>query len=275
MIVPILLASVFLVIVMTLAWAYQKQVNNAGWVDVFWTFGLGLAGLGLALTPIPGIASLTSRQILIAAMVAIWSLRLGLHLAVRVGTHAEDVRYNGFRKDWGADFQRRMFMFLMIQAVAAALLAVSILLAARVPAPAIRPLDWLGVAILAIAIGGEGIADAQLARFRAVPSNKGKICDSGLWGWSRHPNYFFEWLVWVAFAVMAIDLGGAYLWGLLAWTAPAFMYWLLVYVSGIPPLETLMLKSRGAAFTAYQSTTSAFFPLPPRRHSNPAKAANP
>ena len=275
MIVPILLASVFLVFVMTLAWAYQKRVNNAGWVDVFWTFGLGLAGLGLALAPIPGTAGLNDRQMLIAAMVVIWSLRPGLHLAFRVATHAEDVRYNGFRTDWGADFQRRMFMFLMIQAVAASLLAASIMLAVRVPASAIRPLDWLGAAILAAAIGGEGIADAQLARFRAAPSNKGKICDSGLWGWSRHPNYFFEWLVWVAFAVMALDLGGAYLWGLLAWAAPAFMYWLLVYVSGIPPLETLMLKSRGAAFTAYQSTTSAFFPLPPRRPSNPAKAAHP
>jgi steroid 5-alpha reductase family enzyme len=209
-------------------------------------------------------------------MVAIWSLRLGLHLAVRVGSHAEDVRYNGFRKDWGADFQRRIFWFLMIQAVAASLLAVSILLAVRNPVAGIGLLDWVGVVILAIAIGGEGIADAQLARFKSFAVNRGKVCDSGLWGWSRHPNYFFEWLVWVAFAVMAIDLTGAYPWGWFAITAPAFMYWLLVYVSGIPPLETLMLKSRGAAFVAYQSSTSAFFPLPPRRrHSNPAKAAHP
>jgi steroid 5-alpha reductase family enzyme len=276
MIVPILLASLFLIIVMTAAWAYQRRVGNAGWVDVFWTFGLGLAGLGLALTPIPGKAGLTDRQMLIAVMVAIWSLRLGLHLAVRVGSHAEDVRYNGFRKDWGADFQRRIFWFLMIQAVAASLLAVSILLAVRNPVAGIGLLDWVGVVILAIAIGGEGIADAQLARFKSFAVNRGKVCDSGLWGWSRHPNYFFEWLVWVAFAVMAIDLTGAYPWGWFAITAPAFMYWLLVYVSGIPPLETLMLKSRGAAFVAYQSSTSAFFPLPPRRrHSNPAKAAHP
>jgi steroid 5-alpha reductase family enzyme len=276
MIVPILLASLFLIIVMTAAWAYQRRVGNAGWVDVFWTFGLGLAGLGLSLTPIPGNAGLTDRQILIAVMVAIWSLRLGLHLAVRVGSHAEDVRYNGFRKDWGADFQRRIFWFLMIQAVAASLLAVSILLAVRNPVAGIGMLDWAGVIILAVAIGGEGIADAQLARFKSFAVNKGKVCDSGLWGWSRHPNYFFEWLVWVAFAVMAIDLTGAYPWGWFALTAPAFMYWLLVYVSGIPPLETLMLKSRGDAFVAYQSSTSAFFPLPPRRrHSNPAKAAHP
>jgi steroid 5-alpha reductase family enzyme len=276
MIVPILLVSAFLIIVMTLAWAFQKRVGNAGWVDVFWTFGLGLAGLGTALTPIPGNDGLTCRQILIAVMVAIWALRLGLHLAVRVAHHAEDVRYAGFRKDWGAGFQRRLFWFLQIQALAAILLAISILLAVRNPAPDIRIMDWAGALILVIAIGGEGIADAQLARFKAVPGNQGKVCDIGLWGWSRHPNYFFEWLVWIAFAVMAVDLTGDYLWGWFAISAPAFIYWLLVYVSGVPPLETLMLKSRGAAFVAYRSTTSAFFPLPPRRrHSNPAKAANP
>ena len=275
MIASILIATAFLVVVMSLAWTFQKRVGNAGWVDVFWTFGLGLAGLGLALAPIPGTDGLTDRQVLIAAMVALWSLRLGLHLAKRVGSHAEDVRYNGFRRDWGADFQRRLFLFLMIQAVAASLLAVSILRAVRNPVAHIGPLDWAGAVILAIAIVGEGIADAQLARFKTFAANKGKVCDSGLWGWSRHPNYFFEWLVWVAFAVMAIDFSFAYPWGWLAITAPAFMYWLLVYVSGIPPLETLMLKSRGDAFVAYQATTSAFFPLPPRRRPNSAKAAHP
>ena len=275
MIVPILLAAIILILVMSGAWAFQKRVGNAGWVDVFWTFGLGFAGLMVSLMPIPGTGGLTSRQLLVALMVAIWSVRLGSHLANRVSHHDEDVRYAGFRKDWGADFQRRIFWFLMIQALAALLLAISVLLAARNPASEIRLLDWLGVLILAVAIGGEGIADTQLARFKKAPGNKGKVCDTGLWGWSRHPNYFFEWLVWVAFAVMAVDFSGAYLWGWLALIAPAFMYWLLVYVSGIPPLETLMLKSRGQAFIDYQATTSAFFPLPPRRRSKPAKAAHP
>ena len=276
MIVPIVLAAVSLSIVMTLAWAWQRRVHNAGWVDVFWTFGLGVVGVAVALTPVPGTSGLTDRQMLIAAMVAFWSLRLGLHLGVRVGTHAEDVRYNGFRKDWGADFERRIFWFLQIQAAAATLLAVAVLLAVRNPAPGIRLFDWLGVLILIAAIAGEGVADAQLARFRANPANKGGICDVGLWGWSRHPNYFFEWAVWLAFAVMAMDFTGAYFWGWLAFAAPAFMYWLLVYVSGIPPLETLMLKSRGDAFRSYQANVSAFFPLPPRRHgSTPAKTAHP
>jgi steroid 5-alpha reductase family enzyme len=276
MIILILLVAVGLSIVMTLAWAYQRRVANAGWVDVFWTAGLGLAGVAMALAPIPGAAGPTGRQALIALMVAVWAIRLGTHLGVRVASHAEDVRYNGFRKDWGADFQRRMFWFLQIQAAAAILLAICILLAARHPAAGIRLVDWVGVAILAVAIGGEGIADAQLKRFKADPANKGGVCDAGLWGWSRHPNYFFEWLVWAAFAVMAVDFTGTYPWGWFALIGPVSMYWLLVYVSGIPPLETLMLKSRGDAFRRYQATTHAFFPLPPRRHnSTPAKTAHP
>jgi steroid 5-alpha reductase family enzyme len=274
MLLLILLVAVTLSVVMTLAWAWQRHVNNAGWVDVFWTFGLGLVGLVVSLTPIPGTDGLTERQMLIAAMVVFWSLRLGLHLAVRVANHDEDVRYNSFRKDWGADFQRRIFWFLQIQAVAAILLAIAILLAVRNPAPGIRPLDWLGALILLGSIGGEGIADAQLARFKADPANKGGVCNVGLWRWSRHPNYFFEWALWLGFAVMAVDLTGAYLWGLLAFVAPAFMYWLLVYVSGIPPLETLMLKSRGKRYSDYQASTSAFFPLPPRHHTTPAKTAH-
>jgi steroid 5-alpha reductase family enzyme len=276
MIILTLLIAVGLSIVMTLAWAYQRRVGNAGWVDVFWTAGLGLAGVAMALAPLPGMAGPTGRQELIALMVAVWSVRLGSYLGVRVAHHAEDVRYNGFRGDWGADFQRRMFWFLQIQAAAAILLAICILLAARHPALGIRLVDWVGVLILAVAIGGEGIADAQLKRFKADPANKGGICDAGLWGWSRHPNYFFEWLVWAAFAVMAVDFSGTYLRGWLALVGPISMYWLLVYVSGIPPLETLMLKSRGDAFRRYQATTHAFFPLPPRRHnSTPAKTAHP
>jgi steroid 5-alpha reductase family enzyme len=267
MITLILLVAVGLSIVMTYAWAYQRKVGNAGWVDVFWTFGLGMAGVALSLAPIAGTAGPTSRQMLIAVMVAVWAIRLGSYLGFRVASHAEDVRYNDFRRSWGADFQRRMFWFLQIQALAAIILALCILLAARHPAAGIRPVDWVGVAILAIAIGGEGIADAQLKRFKANPANKGGVCNAGLWGWSRHPNYFFEWLVWTAFAVMAVDFSGAYLWGWLSLFGPVSMYWLLVYVSGIPPLETLMLKSRGDAYRRYQAVTHAFFPLPPRRQN--------
>jgi steroid 5-alpha reductase family enzyme len=119
--------------------------------------------------------------------------------------------------------------------------------------------------VLLAAIAGEALADGQLRQFRADPGNRGRVCDIGLWGWSRHPNYFFEWLGWVAYPLLAIDLRGDYPFGWLALSAPAFMYWLLVYVSGVPPLEQQMLRSRGAAYREYQGRVSAFFPLPPAR----------
>ena len=107
-------------------------------------------------------------------------------------------------------------------------------------------------------------ADRQLKAVRADPDSRGKVCTAGLWGLSRHPNYFFEWLGWVAYPVIAISLAGDWSLGWLSLIGPVLMYWLLVHVSGIPPLEVHMLKSRGEAFKRYMARTSAFFPLPPR-----------
>ena len=105
------------------------------------------------------------------------------------------------------------------------------------------------------------MADSQLKRFRTDPANKGRVCDLSLWRWSRHPNYFFQWFGWLAYPVIAINPG--YPWGFAALVAPIFMYWILNYVTGIPPLEAQMLRSRGDAYRAYQAHTSKFFPFPP------------
>lgn len=252
-----------LAVAMAGAWLLQRLTRNAGWVDVVWSFALGAAGVAYALVPLDGVAP-TLRQWLIAALAAAWSLRLGLHILGRTLHGVEDTRYAQFRREWGDAFERRMFGFLQIQAAAAALLALAMLLAARNPRP-LSVMDLLGGVVLAAAVVGEAVADRQLHRFRADPANHGKICDAGLWGWSRHPNYFFEWLGWVAYPLFAIDLNGAYPWGWLALAAPVFMYWLLVHVSGIPPLEAQMLRSRGDAFRAYQHRVSPFIPRPPSR----------
>lgn len=258
MIVAFIAAALLLSAMMAGAWYLQRLTGNAGWVDVVWSFGMGVAGLVLALVPGP----LTTRRIVVALLIAAWSLRLGLHIAQRSFHGPEDARYAALRREWGATFQYRLFLFLQIQALAAALLSLSMMLAAHDPAPFPRLPDIAGIVVLVIAVAGEAIADSQLRRFRADPANRGKVCDAGLWGWSRHPNYFFEWLGWVAYPLLAIS--AAWPWGWLALSGPAFMYWLLVYVSGVPPLEQQMLTSRGEAFRAYQQRVSAFFPRPPK-----------
>lgn len=101
------------------------------------------------------------------------------------------------------------------------------------------------------------MVDANVSRHSA---NRDKVCDVGFWALSRHPNYFFQWLGWVGYAVVAIGPAGDWGWGWLALAGPALMYWLLVHVSGIPPLEAHMMRSRGAAFTAYAKRVNAFWP---------------
>jgi steroid 5-alpha reductase family enzyme len=122
--------------------------------------------------------------------------------------------------------------------------------------------DYLGAVILFAGIAGEALADRQLKNFRSELANKGKVCDIGLWRWSRHPNYFFEWFGWLAYPTIA--LSPAYPWGFATLLAPIFMYWILHHVTGVPPLEDQMLKSRGGRYRDYQARTSVFFPLPRR-----------
>ena len=251
-----LLVAAVLVAVMSLAWTIQRLTGNSGWVDVAWSFGTGIAGVLFALVPLDG-GSAGWRQLAVAGLVAAWSLRLGGHIALRAAEGIDDPRYAALRVEWGAAYQWRLYVFLMIQALVAFGLAVSMALAARNPA-GFGVLDGLGMAVLGVAVLGEGVADWQLRRFKADPAQRGRVCDVGLWGWSRHPNYFFEWLGWVAYPLFA--LGGGWVWGWAALTGPALMFWTLRYASGVPPLEAHMLRRYGDAFRAYQARVNIFFP---------------
>jgi steroid 5-alpha reductase family enzyme len=240
------------------AWWFQRQVGNAGWVDVIWTVGTGAAAVLAALWP--GIDTSANRQYLVATLAAIWSLRLGLYVGLRVAGGEEDTRYARLRKDWGAKFQSRMFALVIVQAPATALLTVSVYVAAHHPgALALR--DWLGAVLLAVAIAGETLADEQMRRFKRS-ARKGAIIDAGLWAWSRHPNYFFEWLGWLAYPMIGFDSADPL--SYMSWLAPALMYLILRWGTGVPALEATMLATRGDAFRLYQQRVSAFFPLPPR-----------
>lgn len=241
------------------AWLVALTTGRSSWIDVIWSLATGFYGAAAALLPFFD-GEISNRQTLVAVLALGWSLRLGLHIAARAVRGGDDPRYLQLRKDWGADHNGRLFWFLQIQALAALALALSIMIAGHNPAPTLRFLDWLGVFILIVAVIGEAIADHQLSAFRSNPKNNGKVCDAGLWGLSRHPNYFFEWLGWLAYAVIALDFSGAYPWGWLTLAGPVLMYWLLVHASGIPPLEAHMLRSRGEAFREYQQRVNAFWP---------------
>ncbi len=256
-------AALFLVLVMTAAWLVQRRTGQGGWADAFWSLGLGAAGVFVSLFPLDDGAP-SARQMLAACLIGAWGLRLGLHIAARARSSEEDPRYARLRQEWAPHFQSRMFGFLMLQAGAAAFLALSILVAARNPAPGLTVQDALAALVLGVALIGEGLADHQLKRFKADPANRSKVCDTGLWSWSRHPNYFFEWLGWCAWPIFAIDLSGGWPWGWLALSGPAYIYWLLTRVSGVPLLEAHMRRSRPRAFAVYAARTSVFFPRPPR-----------
>ena len=199
---------------------------------------------------------------LVAALAVSWCLRLGIHIATRANSATDDPRYRNLMNQWGRNAARRMFWFLQSQAAVGLILAVSIVLAAQNLNPNLQIQDLIGLMILFAAIVGETIADRQLRAFKSDPANRNAICDVGLWRWSRHPNYFFEWLLWLGYPIIAIDFAGHNPYGWLSLAAPICMYWILVHVSGIPPLEDHMLRSRGEAFRAYQKRTRPFLPLP-------------
>jgi steroid 5-alpha reductase family enzyme len=236
----------------------RRPLANAAWVDVGWAGGFGVLAVLYALFgAAPG-----WRRALLAALVCAWSFRLAVHLyRDRVaGGREEDKRYGGLRPGWGA---RAPFYFLLVflgQGLLDVALSIPFLLIARNPGP-FSMWEGAGFALWVLGLAGESLADAQLKAFKANPANRGKACDAGLWRYSRHPNYFFEWTIWVAYAVMAVSAP----WGWLAWTAPAVILFLLLKVSGIPLTERYSLASRGKAYEAYQQRTSAFIPWPPKK----------
>lgn len=247
----------FSAIVMLLLWMVQYKTENAGIVDVAWSFLTPLVGVWLILTD--DIAN-EARQWLIIAMAIFWGFRLGLYLYNRVMNEVEDGRYRYMRQYCGKYAQPVMFVFFQVQASWTLLFALPFWAASRNSGVGLGLLDLFGVLIWIIAIAGEFISDQQLHRFRMKPENKGLVCDNGFWRYSRHPNYFFEWLQWWAFVL--IGYGSDHWW--LTWTGLIVIYVFITRITGVPYTEQQSIRSRGDAYRDYQKTTSMFFPLPPR-----------
>lgn len=235
----------------------QRRTGDATAVDAGWAGSLAvLALLYAALGP-----GELSHRLLIAAMAGIENLRIALLVLRRLGK-GEDTRYRELRARWRAQGreQRTFAVFYQAQAFLAAALSVPFLLASFNRHDGIEPVEWAGAALWLFAALLGHVSDQQLARFKAEPSNKGKTMRSGLWRYSRHPNYFFQSLAWLAYALVAV----AAPWGWIAFAAPASILFLILYVTGVPPAEEQALKSRGDDYRRYQRETSVFVPWFPK-----------
>jgi steroid 5-alpha reductase family enzyme len=236
---------------------HATRRRNATWVDFGWAFAIGALAVAHAIT---GDGAPVQRA-LAGLLGGTWGFRLAGHLLVdRILGRPEDGRYVQLRAWFGRQATWHFAWFFQAQALLAVLLAWPFALLADHGAPALAPIQIAGGVLFALALVGEWYSDHTLARWRADPSRRGRTCRSGPWRFSRHPNYFCEWLIWVAFALAATPApGGGY-----AWLAPLAMYLLIVHVTGIPHTEAQALRSRGDEYRDYQRCTNAFFPGPPR-----------
>ncbi len=242
---------------MTGLWLIQRRTHNAGIVDAGWAAGIAILGVLYAVTS----DGYLPRRILVAVLIGTWAFRLAAYLVMdRVRGRPEDGRYATLRKEWGARAERRLFFFFQSQALFVVFFSLPVLVVTRYPQAGWSVWDVAGVLIWCISVGNTVLADRQLARFRAQPGNRGKTCRAGWWRYSRHPNYFFEWLHWWSYVALAAG-------GWIALLAPVAMLYLLFRVTGIPPTEAQALTSRGEDYRSYQRTTSVFFPWFPKRES--------
>jgi steroid 5-alpha reductase family enzyme len=243
---------------MLLIWLWQLRPANAGVADVGWTMLVsGLAVLDAVLGP-----GLAIRRAAIAAVMAIWGARLSVYLLrARVLGRPENGRYQDLRRHWGGRSGARFFWFFEAQAAAAVFFSLPALVASLNRAATMSVVELGAMVLWVAAFIGELSADRQLERFRASPADRERTCQVGLWRYSRHPNYFFEWAMWVAYGLFA----SASPWGWVAFACPLVMLYLLFKVTGIPAIEAQAIRSRGEEYRRYQRTTNVFVPWLPRR----------
>jgi len=241
-----------------LLWVVQERTRNAGIVDVGW------AGSFTAVAGLFGLTASSDRAsfLPLGIVVVLWSTRLASYLVSRgAATGKEEGRYLTLRHSWTPHASMRFLMFFQAQATLAAVLSSAFVVPFITEPWDEGALRATGLAVAVVGIVGETLADAQLALFKREPANRGRVCDVGLWNYSRHPNYFFEWCVWVGFALYSLAFYG----GWIALIPQAIILATIFGVTGIPPTEKQSIASRGDAYRAYQARVSKFVPWPPKR----------
>lgn len=242
---------------MTALWLASVKLRDVSIVDPWWSIGFLVVTVSSAL-----VTGLSAPKLLVLGVVALWSLRLWAYLLRRSLGKPEDARYTAFRERFGRERYWWFSFFQVFLLQGALLFVISAPLQLAASAPAENPLSWTDVLGAALALFGtafEAIGDAQLARFKADPNHRGKVCDTGLWRLTRHPNYFGEAVLAVGFWLFAVDEP----WGVATVFAPALMIFLLLRVSGVSLLDAHLSKTK-PGYAEYMRRTSAFFPRPPK-----------
>lgn len=239
-------------------WVIHLVLKNAAVVDLGW----GLGFIVLATIYIIMGQGFNLRNTIYWVMIFLWGMRIVLFLLKRISLEKEeDKRYKKMRQRFGSLAWIKFLAIFQFQAVLEVIIGIPLLIVSLNPDGGLGIIEIVGIILFAVSLGGETLADEQLHTFKRHPSNKGKTCNMGLWKYSRHPNYFFEFMIWVGLAVYA--WGSPFGW--VALISPAVMYYLLMYVSGVPLAEEQSLLSRGEEYRKYQQLTSIFVPLPNRR----------
>ena len=245
-------------LLMLIGWLVALKIKNTSYVDVLWAYGVGV--LGFAYLYMEKENTDSGRLLVLQVLVVLWSLRLGTYLLSRCRGKPEDARYAYLREYMGTRANAGFFGFFQVQAFWVVLFASPFLILVRNPNP-IGPLDYLGLAIWSIGFVGLNLADRQLARFKQSPGRtRSEVCETGLWKYSRHPNYFFEWILWLGYLPMGWhSQESAYLTAL-----PFVLYIFLTKITGIPFVEARKLEASGDAYRSYVERTSSFFPWFPQ-----------
>jgi len=252
----ILAGFVLVFILVTMTWLLGKKIRNYSIIDATWSLSFALqAALFYFLSNGDSV-----RKIMAFIVLGLWSLRLGLYLTKRIAGHHPhvDSRYEQLQNEYGDNYHFRFYLFYLMQALSVSLLTVPFVFVFQ-NKTGVTMVEWAGLGLWCLSLAGESIADYQMNTFKMHPENKGKSCNVGLWKYSRHPNYFFESLIWWGFYLLF--LGSGIWWGIYA---PLIILHLLLNVTGVPPSEAQALKNRGEDYRRYQAKTSKFVPWFPK-----------
>ena len=250
----LLIALAVVCVIMFSAWLWAEKLHNYSIVDAFWSFNFAVIAIFIFFAAHGN----ETRKWTVCLFAFLWSLRLGIHLSRRIFSHldVEEGRYKQLRKEWQKNLRVKFFFFFQMQAFSNVWLAFPFFIMAVNASAPMCWLEYMGAAIWLISIIGEAIADRQLDQFKEDPANKGQVCDKGLWYYSRHPNYFFQLMIWIGVFIFAVNSP----YGWLAVISPLTIAFLLFKVTGIPMTEEQSLRSKGEKYKAYQRTTSVFVP---------------